>query len=341
MAIHRTAFAVALVWCGCTGIAGENIPLESNEDPRTGAGGGWKFDRRCWGAGGDTGGDGGSSARYDDHHGPQVAQAEPAQRAEWLGGATGGTGRRNRRHRQTLVERAAPAETLVERRLDRWSGWSDRRNRRRNGRNGRRQRAAPAERAQRAALAERVAQRAEPAERVAQRAEPAEPAAQRVEPAAPVEPAAAPVEPAAGGTGMCSLSVTVTTASTGGQFAPRNIGAIWITNSSGAFVKTLAKWAAVRQQYLTAWNASSKANVVDAVTSATLSSHQTHKVTWNCTDASKAQVADGAYKVNFELTDKDATGPNYSAAFTKGPTGATVTPADASSFKSISVVFTP
>jgi hypothetical protein len=135
--------------------------------------------------------------------------------------------------------------------------------------------------------------------------------------------------------------VSVTTATAGGRFEPNNIGAIWITNSSGAFVKTLAKWAGIRVQYLTAWNGASKANVVDAVTGATSTKHVVHSVKWNCTDVNKAQVADGMYKVYFEMTDMDGTGPNTSVAFTKGPTAATVTPADTTSFKSINLSFTP
>jgi hypothetical protein len=41
------------------------------------------------------------------------------------------------------------------------------------------------------------------------------------------------------------------------------------------------------------------------------------------------------------MTDKDGTGPNTFTAFTKGTTAATVTPADTTNFKSISLVFTP
>ena len=106
-------------------------------------------------------------------------------------------------------------------------------------------------------------------------------------------------------------------------------------------MKTLAKWAGIRVQYLTSWNGASKANVVDAVTGATSANHVNHSVKWNCTDVSKAQVPDGMYKVYFEMTEMDGTGPNTSVAFTKGPMGATVTPADTANFKSINLVFTP
>ena len=40
-----------------------------------------------------------------------------------------------------------------------------------------------------------------------------------------------------------TLSVSVTTSSTGGNYAPRNIVAIWIEDSSGKLVKTLLAYA--------------------------------------------------------------------------------------------------
>jgi hypothetical protein len=142
------------------------------------------------------------------------------------------------------------------------------------------------------------------------------------------------------------LSWSVLTAPAGGQFAPRNIGAIWITNSSGVFVKALARWAAVRATYLTAFNNACKCSMLaaDVVSGATAPSHTTHvpdKGPWKCTDSSGAQVPDGDYKIYFEMTDKDGTGPSTSVTFTKGPTAATLTPAGTSNFTNIKLVFTP
>src|SRR5579859_1492292 len=83
--------------------------------------------------------------------------------------------------------------------------------------------------------------------------------------------------------GGCSLSVTVTTVTDNGSYSPRNIGAIWIATGSAAFVKTLAVWAATRISHLTLWGsmtatAGLSRNTVDAITSATLSMHETHNV---------------------------------------------------------------
>ena len=149
-----------------------------------------------------------------------------------------------------------------------------------------------------------------------------------------------------GSSGSCSLTVTVTTATNNGTYSPRNIGAIWIAKDSGTFVKTLAVWARTRIRYLTMWNSTTSsaglsANTVDAVTGATLSSHQTHKVTWNCTDASRNPVPDGAYRVYFEMTNRSGTGPNMFVDFTKGSMPLNLTPTDQKTFKGISVVFQP
>jgi hypothetical protein len=145
--------------------------------------------------------------------------------------------------------------------------------------------------------------------------------------------------------GPCSLGVSVKTTSTGGEYSPRNIGAIWIADGSGRFVKTLALWADERVDSLEAWldatmQAGEDSNTVDAVTGATLSSHKTHMVTWNCTDVHGSLVPDGSYSVEFEMTDDNSAGPRTNVSFTKGAMPATFT-GDQTNFKSIQVVFTP
>ena len=142
------------------------------------------------------------------------------------------------------------------------------------------------------------------------------------------------------------LMVTVTTGPAGGPYAPRNILAIWIEDSSGKFVKTLLAYANTRKTHLNTWEASTTAvssafNVVDATTGATQSSHGTRICQWNGTDYSGKQVADGDYKVRMELTDQNATGYTASFTFTKGPTARKLTPTDVlPSFSVISLDWT-
>ena len=135
----------------------------------------------------------------------------------------------------------------------------------------------------------------------------------------------------------CSLQVTVTTVSPGGKYSPRNIGAIWISDGSDRFIKTLNVWADRRAKYLKRWNTATSAamlpaNRVDAISSATKSSHGVRTGTWNCKNTAAMPVADGSYKVCFELTDYDGDGPYNCVPFTKSTAPFTLTPADAPSF---------
>ncbi len=144
----------------------------------------------------------------------------------------------------------------------------------------------------------------------------------------------------------CSVAVTVTTVSDHGTYSPENVGAIWIAQSSGTWVKTLKVWGTIRVGNLRAWNSATASagytnRVVDAITGASLSSFQTHMVTWNCTDDTKTVVPDGAYRVYFETADSNGGGPNSFVDFTKGAAAQTLSPPDATYFKSIKLVFTP
>ena len=118
-----------------------------------------------------------------------------------------------------------------------------------------------------------------------------------------------------GGTSGC-LTVSFTTVSPKGKYSPRNIGAIWITDANGAYVKTLTVWAGKRAKYLTKWISSSGGDKVDAVTSATLSSHGTRQGVWNCTDKAGQALGNGDYFLNAELTDRDGSGPYMKVPFT-------------------------
>lgn len=137
--------------------------------------------------------------------------------------------------------------------------------------------------------------------------------------------------------GQCTLAVTVTTGSAGGRYSPRNIGAIWVADNQDRFIKTLSVWAEKRAKYLQRWNAATAAammpgNRVDAISSATKTSHGVRSGSWNCADTSSRPVPDGTYKVCFELTDYDGPGPYNCVSITKGPAPFSITPPDAPSF---------
>src|SRR5262245_54244406 len=91
------------------------------------------------------------------------------------------------------------------------------------------------------------------------------------EPSSSVDPtsdvdAAAPGGDVAPSPSAACARIEATTISYRGEFAPNNIGAIWITTSSGAFVRTLEVWGSKRLEHAVAWLASSNGDDVDAIT---------------------------------------------------------------------------
>lgn len=142
------------------------------------------------------------------------------------------------------------------------------------------------------------------------------------------------------------LLVSTTTSETGGNYAPRNIVAIWIENDQGEFVKTLLAYAQQRKTHLNNWQAITGAagveyNTTDAITGATKSSHATRECSWNATDYNGIAVADGNYTVWMELTDKNATGNYSSFTFTKSDIADVQSPANVPSFSFINISWTP
>jgi len=142
------------------------------------------------------------------------------------------------------------------------------------------------------------------------------------------------------------LTVTITTSSSGGNYAPKNIVAIWIENSTGQFVKTLLAYAQTRITHLNTWQAATNAvgsefNRTDAITGATQSGHGIRTCKWNGTDYNGALMTDGNYTLKMELTDKNETGNYSSISFTKGSTSQTLNPSNTPSFSSIGITWIP
>lgn len=128
---------------------------------------------------------------------------------------------------------------------------------------------------------------------------------------------------ATGDTGMAvepveQVRLTVRTSEQGGPYRPRNVGAIWIEDGGGAFVKTLEKWGTIRDRWLGRWREASDRNVVDAVTSATLPAHETHEVVWDLRDAEGHEAEPGEYVVLIEVTDRSGPGAVLEIRFGTG-----------------------
>jgi hypothetical protein len=143
-----------------------------------------------------------------------------------------------------------------------------------------------------------------------------------------------------------TLTVSTSTSTAGGNFAPKNIVAIWIEDAQGNFVKTLLAYAQTRKTHLNTWEASTTAagspyNTVDAITGATRTSHAQRTCTWNGRDVNGNVVPDGTYKVRMELTDKNGTGNFSSFQFNKSTNPENITPASVPSFSSITITWEP
>jgi flagellar hook assembly protein FlgD len=80
-------------------------------------------------------------------------------------------------------------------------------------------------------------------------------------------------------------------------------------------------------------------NLVDAVTAATMHSHGARTATWNGTNTSRALVADGAYKVCFEL--EDGSSQYQCVDFSKSRSAQTVMPSNTTSFTARTITYTP
>ena len=142
-----------------------------------------------------------------------------------------------------------------------------------------------------------------------------------------------------------NAAFSVRTATYNGPYAPRNAGAIWITDSNNQFVKTIKKWASNYQYTLVRWIASSGQNTTGAITSASLNSHVLHNVQWNGKNWQNQDMPDGDYKFNVEFTEHNASAANMGkfkqVVFTKGPQPVQLTPPNETYFRDMNLTWTP
>jgi hypothetical protein len=142
-----------------------------------------------------------------------------------------------------------------------------------------------------------------------------------------------------------------------GEYAPRNVGAVWVEKSDGTFVKTIERWAGIRAVHLTRWNNASggwpiagfffatpesSADQVDAVSSNTLRPHMQHTLTWNMKDGTGMVIPDGSYKLVIEVTESERI-QSVSAEidFEKGPMPFDVSPSDEGPYSGLTVSYSP
>jgi len=136
----------------------------------------------------------------------------------------------------------------------------------------------------------------------------------------------------------------------------RNFMVVWITNSTGQFVKTLTfncRPDGGERDHFPVWNENSGQNLVDAISGATRTQPDgtalpivwaTNSITWNGTDFLGNNVPDGTYFVTVESAwDRNLPGHNDIATyqFTKGATTNQVTGTPSTNFSAISLNWQP
>jgi len=102
------------------------------------------------------------------------------------------------------------------------------------------------------------------------------------------------------------LVVTFSTTQAGGSYAPKNVVVVWITNSSGTFVRTIGRWANRRASELVEWYSVAGSSDVDGLSGATRANHTgTLTASWDLKNRSGQVVPYGTYNINFLLTDSN------------------------------------
>jgi hypothetical protein len=130
-----------------------------------------------------------------------------------------------------------------------------------------------------------------------------------------------------------SLSVSFTSKEISGKtYSPQRDVVVYILNATGKFIRTVGVWGFDRSDCQT-WATLSKNNIVDAVSSATVSGASSDlSVTWNGTDTSEKAVPNGTYWLCLEATasDKNASAPRLKCKIVLDGTSKTSTTADSS-----------
>lgn len=143
-----------------------------------------------------------------------------------------------------------------------------------------------------------------------------------------------------------TLTFTVKSITNNSTYSPKNVFAIWIKDAQGNFVVSRKVMANARKQHLVKWNASSAGSTATATTGATLSSHQTHTITWDGKNAAGLEMQDGTYQVWVEYTSTNSAsngnqGPSLMVEFSKGPYIQHITPTDVTYYQNIVADWVP
>lgn len=123
--------------------------------------------------------------------------------------------------------------------------------------------------------------------------------------------------------GVLSVSFETQTLGTAPHWGPSNMGAVWIEDASGTYIKTIERWVSqLRERSLYHWQTHACTNAwpePDAVSQASLAEPAKHHSTWDSKDLHGKVVPDGMYYLLIEVTETEtAYGPLVAYAFEKG-----------------------
>jgi hypothetical protein len=154
------------------------------------------------------------------------------------------------------------------------------------------------------------------------------------------------------GSGGCPVHVSVTTYSYGtgnhddDDYAPNNVGAVWVTTAAGAFVRTLAAWGPNYWEFAVTWVQQSNGSRVDIVAGATRKNHnQPIEADWDCRDKNLQTVPAGQYLLNVEFAETEHVARSLiggrALSFEIGPSAKSLSVAPGEAFGSIAVRIAP
>jgi hypothetical protein len=146
-----------------------------------------------------------------------------------------------------------------------------------------------------------------------------------------------------------TLTVEFTSSRLGGKYGPRNVGAVWVEDTQGHYVRTLELWGGPENRTsVTSWYANACLTdptlaSPDVLTSATLPGPATHKAHWDTRTFRGKLVADGVYRLSIQLTENQIfpEGPQLTVEFEKRRDRWTLSPAAPRGFGSVALEYVP
>ena len=138
--------------------------------------------------------------------------------------------------------------------------------------------------------------------------------------------------------GVTKLEFSYTTQSLGGRYSPKNVGAVWVTDSAGKLVKSLEVWARVRLRYLLSYAAARGSARPDVTATATLTNHKAHTATWDLMGTMGAALPPGKYTLHAEVTDSHMDGKTISVPFDTSAGAVMIEPPDSPGFTGVKLV---